>query len=325
LTVTTYRRNEGYIGLGKQSAKGTGVAPTKFVKWDGPTSLTPKLDFVVRREGGDGLYSALSYVTAHKADGQFALLCRPDIMGALLAWALGADSVSGAADPYTHTITPATSVPWLSIERQLASIADCERLVDCVIESLVIEGKGGLPLKATVNYLGTKGTHGESAATASYEADRPFMFFDAAFQVNGSAAETITEFRLAIKNLFDTDLFTTEIYRADIPLIGRDIEVEFGFPMENLDQYREVLYGTSSGTTPAESLKTGSFELDASFTATAVRQMKLTVNNLVHVESPLEHDSEAGIFRYSCKAQALKGASDLVTVVCQTDASAAYV
>lgn len=323
--MPVYRRNEGYIGLGKQASKGTGVAPSKFVKWDGATSLTPKLEFTVRREGGDGLYNALSYVTAHKADGQFALLCRPDIMAALLAWALGADSVSGAADPYTHTITPAASVPWLSIERQLASIADCERLVDCVIESLVIEGKGGLPLKATVGFLGIRGTHGIAAASATYEADRPYMFFDAAFQVNGSAVATVTEFRLAIKNLFEADLYTTEVYRADLPLIGRDVEVEFGFPMENLNQYREVLYGTSTGTAPAETLKTGSFEIDANFTGAAARQMKLVVTNLVHVESPLEHDSEAGIFRYSCKAQALKGASDLVTVTAKTAASAAYV
>ncbi len=323
--MPVYRRNEGYIGLGKQASKGTGVAPSKFVKWDGATSLTPKLEFTVRREGGDGLYNALSYVTAHKADGQFALLCRPDIMAALLAWALGADSVSGAADPYTHTITPAASVPWLSIERQLASIADCERLVDCVIESLVIEGKGGLPLKATVGFLGIRGTHGIAAASATYEADRPYMFFDAAFQVNGSAVATVTEFRLAIKNLFEADLYTTEVYRADLPLIGRDVEVEFGFPMENLNQYREVLYGTSTGTALAETLKTGSFEIDANFTGAAARQMKLVVTNLVHVESPLEHDSEAGIFRYSCKAQALKGASDLVTVTAKTAASAAYV
>lgn len=95
--MTRYARNDGYIGLARQSAKGTGVAPTHFLKWSGAASMTPQQDFQRLNEGGDSQYPGITIKQLHKPDGSFSLFARPKAAALLFGLLLGKQVSTGAA------------------------------------------------------------------------------------------------------------------------------------------------------------------------------------------------------------------------------------
>ena len=54
--MSRYARQRGYIGIGKQDSKGTGVAPSKFAPWSGSPTMTPVNNYTQYKMGGDGQY-----------------------------------------------------------------------------------------------------------------------------------------------------------------------------------------------------------------------------------------------------------------------------
>lgn len=309
-----YPKRVGYIGLAKQASKGTGVEPAKFVRWEGGTKMTPVQQFTPYREGGDGYYPGVTLKESHAPDGQFALLARPDLAAYLFAMLLGADSVAGASAPYTHTITPhADTIPWVTIERSIAGQI-IERIVDCKIKSIVVEGEAGKPIKLTVDFVGITPSIGGSAASASYETDMPFVFYQATLTLDGGAVTTINKFKITVSNILDEQDFTNAITRADIPLLGRDVSLEFEMVMEATTQYAAVYYG--GATAVATAIDEGSFIVDLQYgSAAALRELKIEVPALYHTEAPVELDTADDKQVYSCKAHAKKAsASELITV-----------
>lgn len=324
--MANYSQREGYIGIVKQASKGTGLAPSKYFKWDGETDMSAKQAFTLYREGGDSVNPGTTLKERHDPSGSFGGLLRPSSGGLLLALMAGADSVSGVG-PYTHTITPAAaaSMPWASIERSIADQLQ-SRFVDCRIKSITIEGEQGLPLRFTVEYVGISEDASVSAATDTYETDDPWLYFDTTITKDGGATTMCRRFRITFTNVFAEDFFTNSITRRDLVLTARNVDFEFDLLFEDGTPYKATYLG--GGTTAAETMDTGSFKVvcDNGAAGASNRKLTLDLKNIVYAASPVELNNTDDLSVYRFTGHAKKGASDnLFDVEVINGDSAAYV
>lgn len=143
-----------------------------------------------------------AYVAEVHADGNPTMYVMPKMIAALLTAVLGGRNSTGAADPYTHTLTPASTLPYVTFWRWLADLI-YERSADCKVVSLNIHGESGKPLTVTPKILGLTPIYKTSReTTVAVEVAQRFMHYDGAgaLQVEGVAASTISSFDLDIDN-----------------------------------------------------------------------------------------------------------------------------
>jgi hypothetical protein len=314
----------GYIGLAKQASKGTGVVPSKFVKWTGETGMSPSLSYTMHWEGGMGLDPGVALKEAQKYDGQFSCFARPDIAGFLFAMLLGVDTVLGSADPYTHTITPhASAIPWVTVERYVEGLTLIERIQDCRLQQIELSGEAGKPVQMAVSFRGITATIQSTPGTPTYETSMPFVFFNGTYKVDAQTTALIREFRLTFVNELGEDVFTTDVVRADIPLLARKVTGQFTLYLESKDHYQKVFYG--GGTSVPKALAEGSLEIDLQYQEdTKTRQLKVSVPALYHVNAPVELSAEPGLLAVQCSVEAKKGTNPLVTVTVQNATATSY-
>lgn len=316
----------GYIGLGVQAQKGTAVAPTKFIKFVGDTKISPEQAYTMHWEGGMGLDPGVSLKESQKYDPNFNCFARPDIAGFLFAMLLGVDTKTGAADPYTHTITPhASTIPWLTLERQILGWTMVERVVDAKMKQIEVSGEATKPVSLACQLAGISGTQEASPTSATYETSMPFVFFQGTYTVDAAATALIKDFRITVANELGEDIFTTGTIRADIPLLARKVSGQFTMLFDSAAHYKKVLYG-GAGDTIQKILAEGSIDISLDYIeATKARQLKITIPEIYHTKAPAELNAEPGILAVQCEFEAKKGTNPLLTVVAQNATAAAYV
>ena len=212
----------GYVGFLKQAAKGTGIQSTKFAHLSGPEGIVQNQDFNEYRTMSKGQELDVIKKTLHRPNGTFQDFLRPSNGAYLLAMALGADAITGESAPYTHTLTRADVIPWLSFERYLTA---CERISDCKINQIVLRGEAGQPVLIDVNFIGIDSAI-VAAATASYETNDMFMFFDGTFTLDGGAITNISSFEITLNRNLEV-IQTVDYIADDILERGFSIDVNF--------------------------------------------------------------------------------------------------
>lgn len=143
-----------------------------------------------------------SYISQVSVAGAPEFFVMPDSIGSLLYAVLGAKAVTGASDPYTHTFTVATSLPYLTFWRMLAN-GLFEKFADCKVTHLKIHGESGKPLRVTVTVMGLTPSFLTAAeATATIEVTNRFLHYDGsgALQIEGVAVASIRSFDIDIDN-----------------------------------------------------------------------------------------------------------------------------
>lgn len=325
--MARYPRHEGYIGLAKQAAQGTGVAPAYFVKWDGESGLTPEMGFNKHRLGGDGLYPSLAYKTQHKPDGQFELLAQPDIAGFLLAMLLGADALTGTG-PYTHTITRGarTAQPWVTVERSVAGVL-IDRIIDGRIKSVVLSGVPGQPIKLAVTFLGITSAKQGSAASPSYETETPFFFWDGTYTIDTAQTAKVTRFQIEMLNRFAENEFTSDLVRSDLPLLDMDIKASWGMKFEEIDPFAKTYFGSAAGAAPSKTMPDGSLTIAQEYgTGAAQRKLQIAIPLLKSTAAKVELAADdENSQEYACEGEAVKGTGNFVTATVINNKATAYV
>ncbi len=314
----------GYIGLARQAAKGTAVAPSRFVRWTGETGMTPAQAYTQHWEGGMGLDPGIALKESQKYDMNFNCFARPDMAAFLFAMLLGVDTVSGTADPYTHTITPhASTIPWLTVERYVEGLTLVERIRDCRIQQIELAGEATKPVTMAVTLRGIEGSIQASPGTATYEASMPFVFFNGTYTVDAAVTALIRDFRFTFANELGEDVFTTRVTREDIPLLGRKVNGQFTLLVKDANHYRNVFYG--GGTAVPNTLREGSLEINLLYQEEGKdRQLRVTIPAVYHVNAPVELNAEPGILAMACSVEARRGPDPLVTVVGRNATATSY-
>lgn len=317
----------GYVGIAKQSAKGTAVAPSTFVRFLSAVKADPELDISVFPEGGGGFTDITAQKQFHKHDGGFELYARPSVAAKLFAFALGADTVVGTAAPYTHTIIPARPLPYLTIERGMKTNLITDRIQDCMINGLKLEGEAGKPLKLSLDFLGIQAALQGTGASDTYETDSFFTFMSGAFTLLGTGAFTrITKFGLGLSNNVDGGIQTVEVHREALQALLLGLTLDFEVVYDSADtNYADIFYG--GGTSVVDTVKTGAVTLDFTYGAgAALRELKVEIPllNYKAIGTPAPAATPATL-RQAVAGVATKGAGELITVTSKNADAAAYI
>ena len=143
------RSSNGYVGFARQIDQTTDIAPATFLRLAAVETLEQVQDVQeVRSLNADRELDAI-YKTSHKPGGSFQTYARPGLGAQLLTYCLGADSVT-VGSIYTHTITKANTIPWLTIERLLDNV---ERFIGCKINQIVISGNSAQPVLMDISFM----------------------------------------------------------------------------------------------------------------------------------------------------------------------------
>lgn len=275
---------EGYFGIGKQTAWGTSVPPVKFSYYK---AVNPNYKIVSTpvREGGNSFDNIWAFRKSADFVGSFDVYARPDSAAAFLAYYFGSDVITGTSDPYLHTIEPSTVDVPVSIEAEYKTL-DVVRFHDALISSAALQSSSGGPVELKMTWDACN-IEFPSIATAAYETDNPYVFWDAAFEVDGSpVVGEIHNFAITCKDKLFTNVRTSHPYKDVVKAANRMITVKFKMFLYTKDMFRKVLTGSIAGTTVGNLPSLGSFKVSLALEGvTPARSLIVTIPNIVYEAS----------------------------------------
>lgn len=329
-----------YLGIGKQSVKGTGVSPTVFPTYQGSVDLDDGQDASDVREAGVGPYLARRMKTKHDPSGGWGQAARPKTLAQLIAWFLGADAAVSAGSLYDHTATPAETNTILTVEQAAGVTGDIiERYVDCYLKQCVLSCQGNEDLMAKFAWFGLTPGWQSTAATPTFESGvsgstpgGPYRGHEATFTIDGSAASNVQSWEVGLEWKFDEDLRLSKVTRADtlkLELTGT-VKVKQLIDSNTVrDDYRKIIYGSTSGTVAIKNLfDAGAFivAFDNGLSTTNVRQFTLTCPQITWQKATYTKLNPDGETMYLEKEGVITkaSASAFVTAVSRTADASAY-
>jgi Phage tail tube protein len=262
------------LAFGIQSAKGTAVVPSSTNTMRCLVAggwLTPVQDSTELEETGTSRLRTQAYRRMVRAGGSPQFFARPEMIGGLLYAALGAKATTGAADPYTHTFTPAATQPYMTWWASLgASVTEFESFIDCKLVSLRIESSAGNPLRATAEITGISPTYETPYPPTAIvvETAAPFLHMDGqgTLKVEGAAVSAIDNFVLTIAT--GVTAAQGDDYIPDSINEGMlDITVETGQTLSDFALWRRLHFGSATptdGATARAAAAAGTMELAGS-------------------------------------------------------------
>lgn len=185
-------------------------------------------------------------VASVPAAGSPMAIIRPKMIGALLYAVLGAKSVSGASDPWTHVFTVGATTPFLTFWRYAAGILN-ERIVDARVARLTISGSAGGPMQASFDALGGSGAYRTAQeTTATVETADPFVHGSGrgALKIEGVAVTSIRTFTLTI----DAAVTLVETLAGPIAFMSGKPEITLTVDQALVDVslWNRMAYGTAT-------------------------------------------------------------------------------
>lgn len=323
------RGNQAWFMLQKQTAKGAAAAvavpaagaagayKSPFSGGNiGPIRETDNLSETdASRDRG------ISYVSSSGVEGSPELYVRDASIGQVLHGALGADAVTGTTPNFTHTITPANTLPYFTAWRALADTL-YEQYRDCKIGSLTISAEAGAPLTATVGLQGLQSTRLTADPSATpvipLQSAAVYNFNEAAVTLSGGATALVRSFELTIENNI-TRQQTDDVVPYDVVEGVREVSLGFDLIFESLDEYNKFHYGGAAGTAISSSIFTTSAVF--TFTKGVNNEIAFNLPNIAYEEFPIEPDPGGDPIVASVRAVAQRGASPVLTATVKNQAA----
>lgn len=227
------------------------------------------------------------YAVERHGEGSPEFLCRVKGLAGLLYGILGADAVTGTGDPYTHELTHAAALPWVTWWSHLGG-SDYEEISDTKLSQLVISGESGQPLRISVTVEGIRPRHQTSEeTTATVETGDALVFYDGdgALQLEGAAVASIGSFSCTI-NRNVSRIMGDGLTPIDLAEGLYTVEWSIGRLWASDDLRKRVLYAAADPTDDTEVVSTvlqlGSTGIDFKFTqaATPERSLQLECPNV---------------------------------------------
>lgn len=277
------RTNDGYIGIAKQTAKGTpNATPDMYIKFIEESGAV-NFETMDLREAGDGEFVGESIKTLHTEEFGFKFYARPENLTYILGYFLGKDTVVGASDPYSHTLIRLTNGrKWLTIRKQLDT-AIIKQYDDCKIYSIEINGEAGKPIEVTVTGKALTSKIDTTADTPSYEDNTPFVFSDTCgigFTIDTATNNNVKSFNIKIE-LTTEELQTSCITINDIPDLQFNLDFSTELLVENTtDFWKKVNYNNT--TSISSDLYSANFVADFVHTKTVAndRELQITIPDI---------------------------------------------
>ncbi|MDI9598684.1 MAG: hypothetical protein QM323_04185 [Acidobacteriota bacterium] len=190
----------------------------------------------------------------------------PGSFAGLLYAVLGARQTTGAAAPYTHTLTPAALLPWCTVfgakdtERKSAS--------DAKADSLKVEWEGNGPVKATIAWAGLGVAWSDAAyVPVTDETDDTYLKginLTSVIDLDGSGYDggaVLQGGSVEVKRNITPDPKSGQLAPADLSEGAFECDVEFKVRVPDLLPVRKLLTGAVDGSTIAAAVPYGGFTL----------------------------------------------------------------
>lgn len=328
--------SRSYLGVGRQTTKGTDVAPTHFLTYVGPITFSHNPNLRDVREAGGGAVPARQVKDFLSPGIQGATPMRPDLIAALIAFFLGGETGVTGAGPYTHEFTYADARQLLTFERNIADDVT-ERLVDSVAHQLTLNYQkrdSGPELMATLVADARSPEDQASQTSESYETDRPWLRSDCTWTVDTSLTPTnIESATIDLRKEYDATILADSVVRSDIVPLRLAVSIELVQLFESADEaaaYRLTHYydGTGTpGTAPGELVYPGDLTVAAAYgTGGGARSLTVELPDVNWGEAVLtENNPEATeAVRLTRRGIVVAGAGEPVTATVVNNTNADY-
>lgn len=333
----------GTLNYGKQSAKGTiATAATTTVgynrpKWAGGGLGAKKTNGSEEYVDGQRFGSPAVFTDKVGADvGTLTIQAQPENAGLFAAQVLGSDTVTGASDPYTHTITSSgTSGAWGTWWQKTGSAIGPEREVyyDSKIAKWTLDcSSAQKPMHYDLDVVALVAAQVYTSDAAKTEdATDPFYWtevtgavtFDSQVlsECNGEMLTVDTK----IQSYWGDDIAPNQLVegKGEITRTIKTITTD-----TTLAEYQKAIYGTASPSAGTKPVKTV-FKAACStvYTKSATRTLTITTPNLAvdPANMQVSANPSGGTETLEFGGQCLKsGATAALTVVALTADATAY-
>lgn len=250
----------GHVGLKTQTAKGAyldpgAVAPNQGVfmyirsgALGGNRELMiPDPEIGGTRDVPDAQLGPISY------SGEYDLYARMESIATLLKGALGSASSAGSAGAgYTHTITPAATIPWLSVEEKIANGYETFKYTDAKVNTFHMEADANGYLMATAGMIALTQATTTATVPASQRNDTSPLIVGTNITVAwGGVTLPAKSFSLDINNNIEDDDFRLgSLFLGDLVEKRREITMSVTIRPNDEDLWKTAMWGGPSATQP---------------------------------------------------------------------------
>lgn len=258
--------------------------------------------------------AANSYVQQTGMGGAPVFYAREDSIHDWLFYVLGAKADSGTVGEFKHILTPAATLPYLTLGTGIGATL-FEQYNDVMCSQLDLSAATGSPLTATATVAGLASVRQAAEWTAGLappaaSAVPPFNYNQVTAKLGGAETRLISSFNCSITNGVTTQQ-TDESVPFDV--VPGTFAVSMGFDLifENMLEYNKFHYGGEAGTTQSNEIFTTSASFKFEFTAK--RFLLLTFPQLAYQTFPVNPDPSGAPVVASVTAFAQRGASPFLT------------
>jgi hypothetical protein len=252
------------IGVAKQTAKGTAATNPTYAHgvMDGGFQLQPEQARVAVTSGT----RVAPQVDRTKAIAKVSFTTRmfTKSTGLWLLGGLGSDSVTGAG-PYTHTITGANALPYLTVWAWLDSQVVSVR--DFVVDSIEISWDGSTPPSMKIDGAGTIATFGATFTPTTDDTRGSYLLTaGGSFKVDTTTSTPvvapITKGSVKLSNNSGEVMVSGTVVPNEYFPGVREWEIDATLVPTDVSDWRKIVTGASGGTTVTETPQYGSSEFN---------------------------------------------------------------
>jgi hypothetical protein len=264
----------------------------------------------------------ITYITVSGVEGTPEFYVRDAPAGFWLWAALGADAVTGTMPNFTHALTPANTLPYITTWRDIGDTL-YEQFRDCKVGSLTIAAEAGAPLTMSAGIQGLKSTRltvaPDSGTPVAVSSGPVYNYNNATVTLGGGVTALVSSFELTIENNL-TRQQTDDVEPYDVVEGLREVSLSFDLIFETLDEYNKFHYGGAAGTTVSPDV----FTTSALFTFSKGTNNEISFNlpSIAYDEFPVEPDAGGDPIVASVSASAQRSGSPVVTATVKNQVAA---
>lgn len=277
-------KNYGIFGAAVQAARGTAVAtPLMSFYASGDSegiSATQNTDALSLTKGGRSTEVSRS-ITSVDSKAAVTTVGFADSLGLFLFGAMGADTVTGAAAPYTHDIKAGSALPYLTFLQQVgATDAAVQQLRDAKVDEIKMSCEGTKPLSYDLSLIGTEASWLDAVAWAGPACDIDAGYFTVAdatvlFSLASAspaavpAGVVLSKCEIDVSNSSEAVSAMGTVEAADVREKSAKVTVSIEGTSDSTSLYREAITGSASGHSVASSVVRGSLQITLKHTVNA--------------------------------------------------------
>lgn len=254
----------GHIGFAVQAVKGTHVSPAFFTKYSNDDIGIESDPIIPDAEIGGGRDILDAYPGPTKVTGGMEFDVRANFVGLGLYAVSGNDVVSQIESGvvYSHVITPANELPWLSAQKKVSETYDVFDYTDMKMNSLTLSCDAGKQLVGKFDVLGITESGSATPGSPAYETGEVLMWHSAEIKID-NATVCPKSVSLEINNNIEDDDYRIcpSFGRSlgDLAEKRREVNISVTLRPEDNDFYEKANYGENDAEAPTKSIYKGSF------------------------------------------------------------------